>query len=281
MEAKVRLCAGKPGLRDVKVDTIAHRIVFSAIQYIGPIGQGDRSIRANQPLARPTEALQPSRRRGRFSLRATICRTLSLSETCPWRPFTSPFVQEDGSISLTPRLVSYYEVSILAVADLSSSSSSSTSAARTVHSNAAADECVAIGLISGRVFYCANRMPGWDRYSYAYHGDDGGFFHGSGAMRKQYGPRFGRGDVVGCGVDYLHNKIFFTLNGKSLGTAMDSVLEDSAENVGLYPVVGLDTSCMVQCNFIGPFRFDLAGYVKSQATVIQAAIRQNSADKVL
>lgn len=238
-------------------------VLFSAVQYTGPIGQGDRSIRANQPLARPTEALQPRRR---FSIRATICRTLSLTD-CQWRPFTSPFYQADKSINVTPRLVSYYEVSILA------DTLPSRDALDGITSPAVSEECVAVGL-AGSKFYCTTRMPGWDRHSFGYHGDDGGFFHGSGSMRLQYGPKFGRGDTVGCGVDYLNNTIFFTLNGKSLGTAMECVFDDYAEHVGLYPVVGLDSSSLVQCNFVGPFQFDLAEHIYKQANTIQQAMRQ-------
>uniref|UniRef100_A0A7S2RQF8 SPRY domain-containing protein n=1 Tax=Rhizochromulina marina TaxID=1034831 RepID=A0A7S2RQF8_9STRA len=49
------------------------------------------------------------------------------------------------------------------------------------------------------------------------------------------GPRFGVGDVVGCGVNYLADgvgaDIFFTLNGRSLGVAFHGVSEQ------LFPVV--------------------------------------------
>lgn len=245
------------------------------MQYTGPIGHGDRSIRANQPLARPTELLHPRRRR-RFSLRATICRTLCLHEDCAWRPFTSPFVERDGSINLTPRLVSYYEVSILS--ELESADTMTVSGHEVMGptrgvSSAQTEECVAVGLAGCR-FYCTSRMPGWDRHSFGYHGDDGGFFHGSGSMRKQYGPKFGRGDVIGCGVDYGNNTIFFTLNGVSLGTAMEYVFDDAVEHVGLYPVVGLDSSSLVRCNFLGPFEFDLSAYMHQQATTVLSALGQ-------
>lgn len=167
---------------------------------------------------------------------------------------------------MTPRLVSYFEVSILADAAANETTATTAPPPPT-------DECVAVGLAGCR-FYCTTRMPGWDRHSYGYHGDDGGFFHGSGSMRRQYGPKFGRGDIVGCGVDYSNNTIFFTLNGKSLGTAIDHVFEEAAEHVALYPVVGLDSSSLVRCNFCGPFEFDLAALIDKQAATVQAAIRQ-------
>ncbi|GKY98942.1 hypothetical protein MPSEU_000850000 [Mayamaea pseudoterrestris] len=249
-----------------------------AIQYTGPIGHGDRSVRANYPLARPTERLHSRRALlcRRFSLRATIRRTLSLPEECNWRPFTSPFMQSDGSINLTPRLVSYFEVSIMAEAANNDEEAGSNIDASLQEGAASSDECVAVGLAGCR-FYCTTRMPGWDALSYGYHGDDGGFFHGSGSMRQQYGPRFGQGDVVGCGVDYCNNTIFFTLNGRSLGTAMEQVFDGDAEHVGLYPVVGVDSSSLVRCNFVGPFQFDLAGYMQKQMHAVQAAIVQKKA----
>ena len=40
------------------------------------------------------------------------------------------------------------------------------------------------------------RLPGWDKHSYGYHGDDGHSFCSSGQGQK-YGPTFTTGDVVG------------------------------------------------------------------------------------
>ena len=60
--------------------------------------------------------------------------------------------------------------------------------------------CVAVGLAS-RYFPLSGAMPGWDINSYGWHGDDGCVFHGSGAGDR-YGPSFGAGDTVGCGLVY-------------------------------------------------------------------------------
>jgi hypothetical protein len=37
-------------------------------------------------------------------------------------------------------------------------------------------------------------------------------------MGETYGPTFGAGDVIGVGLDNASNNIFFTKNGRYLGT---------------------------------------------------------------
>lgn len=74
---------------------------------------------------------------------------------------------------------------------------------------------------------------------------------------RYYGPRFGAGDTVGCGLDYARKEIFFTLNGQYLGVAFDSVVPDTP----LYPTVGIDSRHPVSLNFgEAPFAFDLDAY---------------------
>jgi len=125
-------------------------------------------------------------------------------------------------------------------------------------------DCVAIGL-STADFPLHRFMPGWTSDSYGYHSDDGGLFHGRGQMLHPYGPKFGPGDVVGCGVNYRPKKkdgvadgadIFFTLNGKLLGTAFQRV------HGQLYPTVGIDARVTVEFNwgYEGGFVFDLGSY---------------------
>ena len=61
-----------------------------------------------------------------------------------------------------------------------------------------------------------NRLPGWDKGSYGYHGDDGHSFCSSGSGIV-YGPTFTTGDYVGCCVNFLENSCFYTRNGYNIG----------------------------------------------------------------
>ncbi|VDO62358.1 unnamed protein product [Heligmosomoides polygyrus] len=112
--------------------------------------------------------------------------------------------------------------------------------------------CMGVGVCGKSVNL--NRLPGWDRYSYGYHGDDGNFFSFSG-NGVSYGPKFTSGDVIGCGVNLVNKTIFFTKNGVHLGIASRELehIDD------LYPTIGLQTTGeVVDANFgQRPFRFDI------------------------
>ncbi|KAK6029135.1 SPRY domain protein [Ostertagia ostertagi] len=112
--------------------------------------------------------------------------------------------------------------------------------------------CMGVGVCGKSVNL--NRLPGWDRDSYGYHGDDGNFFSSSG-NGVSYGPKFTSGDVIGCGVNLVNRTIFFTKNGVHLGIASRELthIDD------LYPTIGLQTTGeVVDANFgQRPFRFDI------------------------
>ncbi|XP_063594978.1 ran-binding protein 9-like [Penaeus indicus] len=97
-----------------------------------------------------------------------------------------------------------------------------------------------------------NRLPGWDKNSFGYHGDDGHSFCSSGTGHA-YGPTFTTGDVIGCGINLIDNVCFYTKNGHYLGVAFTDLPPH------LYPTVGLQTPGeVVDANFgQAPFVFDI------------------------
>ena len=175
------------------------------------------------------------------------------------RPFVVPTVVSDMRscdrnddirllIDLTPRLVAYFEVSIIGQGQ------DHTSPENTHHDYR--HECVSIGL-STKSFCPQGKMPGWDHASYGYHSDDGGMFHGKGLPPQRGRPLYGPGDTVGCGLEYKSSRIFFTKNGKFLGYEFSNIGKDFVKS-GLYPTVGVDSECPIFVNFgERPFYFDL------------------------
>lgn len=102
-------------------------------------------------------------------------------------------------------------------------------------------ECsVAIGFAQ-RAF-SLERLPGWEANSWAFHSDDGRAFIGS-QNGQQYHKPFGENDVIGCGVDFYKNQVFFTKNGQDLHVAFRDVLP-SAE--AIFPCVGVKKHSTVQ-----------------------------------
>jgi hypothetical protein len=268
------------------------RTLENSVQYTGPVGIGDRCIRGDKPLAGPErKGLVPS-------CANKVCETSFLiyimyitaqhstflvfyqasllnffyrgaAAFVPpgplWRPFVAPYISENEEIHMTPRLVSYYEVSIKPCPD------DFHLGQHGVEQYPRGSDCVAVG-VTTNAFNLHSRMPGWDTVSYGYHGDDGGIFHGSGDMTRRFGPSFGEGDTVGCGIDYVASGIFFALNGKFLGFGWTDVDLEFLQQE-LYPTVGVDTNFPVEFNFgERPFSFDLTAMVERQAHVVQACL---------
>ncbi|KAI8093573.1 concanavalin A-like lectin/glucanase domain-containing protein [Halteromyces radiatus] len=135
------------------------------------------------------------------------------------------------------------------------------------------------------------RLPGWDKKSFGYHGDDGHSFEGSG-IGKKYGPQFKTGDVIGCGVNFASKTAFYTKNGSSLGVAF----QDLDVSQPLYPCVGMRTADeYITVNFgQEPFVYDIVQYIQEQklylwkdigtyslSSNIPMMIKPNSMDKLV
>lgn len=127
------------------------------------------------------------------------------------------------------------------------------------------DGYMGIGL--SHVTWGINRLPGWDKGSYGYHGDDGNAFCGSG-QGQIYGPTFTTGDVIGCGLNLIEGSCFYTKNGHNLGTAFTDMPAQ------LYPTVGLQTPGeIIDANFgQEPFVFDIEGEMQEIRSRIHRTI---------
>ena len=185
------------------------------------------------------------------------------------KPFVWPFLKQANKVVLAPIHVSYFEISILP----------SQRDPRTM--GRSHPDTVGIGLsFSGDMPVegtCSCGMcgtfPGWDSGSVGYHGDDGRLYH-SVPIGRHFGPTYGEGDTVGCGVDYQLKTIFFTLNGKFLHYVFEQGIvdlvkksSDNDDSPPLFPIVGVERNVtnQVAANFgQREFMFDLCTYISQQ-----------------
>ncbi|KAJ9114605.1 hypothetical protein QFC22_005478 [Naganishia vaughanmartiniae] len=136
------------------------------------------------------------------------------------------------------------------------------------------DGYISIGL-SNR-FTNLSRLVGWEPGSYAWHMDDGFVFEGRGEGTSKGWPTSTTGDVIGCGVDFTTGKAFFTKNGQMIGHAFKSI--GPADK--LYPSIGLRTPGeTVQCNFTGPFTYDIVTHVRQvKRDLLNTILKKDSVD---
>ncbi|EIW86343.1 SPRY-domain-containing protein [Coniophora puteana RWD-64-598 SS2] len=115
-----------------------------------------------------------------------------------------------------------------------------------------------------------SRLPGWEKHSWGYHGDDGLAFAAD-RQGRPYGPQFGAGDVIGCGIDFSQNKAFYTKNGKLIGHVFDNIGKDCE----LYPAVGLcHNGESIRANFgHETFKYDIDDHVLQQRNQTWANIQ--------
>ena len=113
---------------------------------------------------------------------------------------------------------------------------------------------IGIGLSSGNS--TINAMPGWEKETIGYHGDDGRLYNEN-SKGKRFGPTFGLTDVIGCGVDFNEKTVFFTKNGELVG-----IVSKKLANHTWYPTIGIRAwKAVVKINFgQEPFKFNIANY---------------------
>ncbi|KAG2231088.1 hypothetical protein INT48_003457, partial [Thamnidium elegans] len=153
-----------------------------------------------------------------------------------------------------------------------------------------------IGIGFCRKINSLNRFPGWGEHSWGYHGENGNIYAGPGT-EKAYGPSYGTGDIIGCGIDFRDMSAFYTKNGLYLGTAFKNI-----KDTDIYPFVGFKTPKeQIEANFgLSPFKFDIQQYMtnkkreavnsivnqptqkkKPRSSVINNSICKNNADNLI
>ncbi|KAF2668493.1 SPRY-domain-containing protein [Microthyrium microscopicum] len=115
-----------------------------------------------------------------------------------------------------------------------------------------------------------NRLPGWEPNSWAYHGDDGNIYAAR-DQGKAYGHKFGKGDTVGCGINFRTKTAFFTRNGVLCGSAFRDIKLDK-----LYPIIGMkNQNEVVEANFgHKPFIFDIDEYYNKEKAVVMDEVKK-------
>jgi hypothetical protein len=133
------------------------------------------------------------------------------------------------------------------------------------------DTAIAVGFSTSDA--SLERLPGWETHSWGYHGDDGKMFFGEHSGRS-YGPTFGSGDVIGCGINFNTWQAFFTKNGQDLGICFRELKKD----MKLYPTIGMKkhSGALVTGNFgQRPFVFDIDGKMLSETANVSREISKS------
>ena len=216
---------------------------------------GDRAIRSQRPFP-PLEKFAeeaPETDRQAAAEADGIASYWAASQRDPRRVHThvwQPRLDAAGALEFVPLECLYFEVSL-------------DRRAAAAHEE---DECVAVGLGTAR-FPLSGSQPGWKIASVGYHSDDGNLFRATGNGRP-YGPRFGDGDTVGCGICLLTRTVFFTHNGTYLGVAVYDWIGDRE----LFPIVGVGSHTRGTLRFgtsvdkpAGGFMFDPASWPACRA----------------
>ncbi|KAF5311882.1 hypothetical protein D9619_003081 [Psilocybe cf. subviscida] len=132
---------------------------------------------------------------------------------------------------------------------------------------------ISIGFSGTKVKF--SRLPGWEPNSWGYYGEDGSA-RSTDRSATTYSGAFGAGDVIGCGIDFTTNQLFYTKNGTLIGP----VFENVGKSVDLYPAIGMQKSGdAIRANFgQDPFNYDIEYHVQQQANAIWNSVMDTRLD---
>ncbi|KAA3673598.1 uncharacterized protein DEA37_0004467 [Paragonimus westermani] len=120
---------------------------------------------------------------------------------------------------------------------------------------------------------------GMEANSYGYHSNNGAIYHGSKELNPTTGPTYGEADVIGCGVNFVTNSVFFTKNGVFMGP----ITTGKKLPHPVYPCIALACAkCHVSANFgQHKFTFDIGQYIaRERAVVISTAVDRKCNDQL-
>jgi hypothetical protein len=183
------------------------------------------------------------------------------------------------------------------------------------------DGMVGIGFYNGEPSSTAGltKMPGMEAGSWGYHSDDGkvllfypppGIRNNDLPLTMALGPVFGKGDTIGCGLDLIDERIFYTKNGIYLDLVVNNIFLEGTKNGSeimipnpsnirrakpninaFFPCVGFKPIVHLQTNFGGgrwqgsfskqqkqaprQFLFDIDQYVEKKRIKVLDSIRSS------
>ncbi|CAH8633362.1 unnamed protein product [Heterobilharzia americana] len=135
---------------------------------------------------------------------------------------------------------------------------------------------LALGVCSSRS--STNEWPGMEFTSYGYHSNSGTVYHNSKELPVS-APTFGESDIIGCGVNFVNNSVFFTKNGVFIGP----ISAGKKLPHPVYPCIAFACpNCHVSINFgHHKFAFDIGQYIgRERAMAVSTAVDRKCNDQL-
>uniref|UniRef100_A0A5K4EU76 Ran binding protein 9-related n=1 Tax=Schistosoma mansoni TaxID=6183 RepID=A0A5K4EU76_SCHMA len=135
---------------------------------------------------------------------------------------------------------------------------------------------LALGVCSSRS--STNEWPGMEFTSYGYHSNSGTIYHNSKELPIS-APSFGESDIIGCGVNFVNNSVFFTKNGVFVGP----ISAGKKLPHPVYPCIAFACpNCHVSVNFgHHKFAYNIGQYIaRERAVAISTAVDRKCNDQL-